>query len=219
MRTPRASSSALGPALLAAVAAAYCTGCPSLGLHQGTEPVAKGKYQLGASAGGALLYDVPQEQRTPAPSVELSLRRGVADDADVQLKLYTLGVDVGAKYRVLRGDWSMAVLPMLGASRFGDTTTTTRSLYIWGHLPLLVGRRLSPSAQINFGPRMLYGYFFPASGGSAQGLSVGGFFNVEMRMSDRVRLVPEFSLLAALGGDVPVRGWSAYLGPGLLFDF
>lgn len=216
MRIRRASPAALA---LASVLALATTGCPSLGLHQGTEPVANGKYQLGASVGGALFYDVPQQVRTPAPSVEVSLRRGVSENADVQLKLYTLGLDVGAKYRVLRGDWSMAVLPMLGASRFGDTTTTSSSLFVWGHLPLLIGRRVSPTAQINFGPRMLYGYFFPAAGGSAHGLSVGGFFNIEMRMTERVRLVPEVSLLGALGGDVPVRGLSVYVGPGLLFDF
>lgn len=205
---------------LAVVAACglACAGCPSLAQHQTPETVAPGKWQLAASAGGALFRDVPQETSTPSASAEIALRRGVARDLDVQVAAYVWGLDVGAKYRFLDGTWSAAVAPRLGASRFVATASTVDSLYVWGHLPMIFGRKLTKTVGIGFGPRMIYGYYLPATGGSAHGLSFGGFAHFEARLSDRFRLVPEVSVVAAPRGTVPVRGWSAYFGPGLLVD-
>jgi len=204
--------------LLAAGVALACAGCPSLAQHQTPETVAPGKWQLAVSAGGALYRDVPQEATTPAAATEIALRRGLARDLDAQVAAYLWGVDAGVKYRFLDGAWSAAIAPRLGFSRFVGTTSTVDSLYVWGHLPMIFGRRLGPSLTLIFGPRMLYGMYAPSTGGWAQGLGFGGFTGFEVRLSPRFRLLPELSIVRSSGGTVPVKGWYGYFGPGLLVD-
>ncbi len=204
--------------LLAVVAALACAGCPSLAQHQTPETVAPGKWQLAVSGGGSLYRDTQQQATTPAPAAEIALRRGLARDLDAQASAYLWGLDAGVKYRFLDGAWSAAIAPRLGFSRFVTTTSTVDSLYVWGHLPMIFGRRLGPSLTLVFGPRMLYGMYAPATGGRAHGLGFGGFAGFEVRLTSRFRLLPEVSILRSSGGEVPVRGWYGYFGPGLLVD-
>lgn len=167
---------------------------------------------------GLILRDVEQKTRVPAVTADVGLRRGVGGDADVGLRLYTIGVEIGAKWRVIRGAWRVAIAPAIDYVRLRETQATVASINVFGHLPVIIGRRLSPDVGLNFGPAPMYGYYYPATGGSAQGLMIGGFGNVDVRLSQSWRLLPEMSLHRTAWGDVPISGWVGQFGVGVLWD-
>lgn len=193
-------------------------GCGTLATHQGTTPVEPGKWQVAASAGALLLADTEQKTTAPGAEVQLAVRRGLATDLDAGLRLSPFGLDALMKWRIVGGNWPVAVAPSFGVARTPNTALTTDALYTWAHLPILFGRRLSEHVRIHFGPHLIHGYYLPRAGGSAHGLSLGGFVNLEWSLGHRARLVPEIALFRTLLGEVPLSGWAGYVGPGVLVD-
>lgn len=194
------------------------TGCGTLGTHQGTAPVAPGEWQVAASAGVVGLVDTEQKTKAPGADVQLALRRGLATNLDAGLKLSPFGLDALLKWRVLSGSWPVAVAPSVGFARTPRTGLTTNAFFTWAHLPIIFGHAVSDKVSINAGPHLIYGYYLPAVGDPAHGLSLGGFVNLEWRVAPRARLVPEIGVFRTLVGEVPITGWMAYVGPGVLVD-
>lgn len=208
----RLAACVLGALMLASL------GCAPLPVHQGTDTTPKGRVQLGGSVGGVLYRDVEQDTRTPTGDVQLGARVGLGEDLDAGGKIFLFGLDVGLKWRMLRGAVPVAIAPSIGGSRYPTTAGATDSAYAWGRLPVIVGRRLSDSVAIHGGPTSLYGLFAPRGGGTAHGLSIGGFVNLEIKLAKRARMLPELAIYRSVAGDVPVNGWSMYLGPAFALD-
>lgn len=205
-------------AALALATALGTTGCGTLATHQGTAPVAPGEWQVAASAGVLGLVDTEQKTKAPGADVQLALRRGLAPNLDAGLKLSPFGLDALLKWRALSGSWPVAVAPSLGVARTPRTGLTTNAFFTWAHLPIIFGHAVSEKVSINVGPHLIYGYYLPAVGDPAHGLSLGGFVNLEWRVAARARLVPEIGVFRTLSGEVPITGWMAYVGPGVLVD-
>jgi hypothetical protein len=223
LRTRRSSSAtkqaALQAALLAALLAPALCSCAALSTRQSADTVPAGSYQVFAGLDGVAYRDTQQRVTTPTLQAELGLRRGLSENVDVGARIYVQGVEAGVKWRFARGEWAAALAPSVAASRTRDTTLTVDALYLFSHLPLIVGHRVSPTASVNFGPRLMYGYFYPATGGSAHGLSLGGFVNVDRRLGETWHVFPEIVAYRSVVGEVPVPGWIAQLGAGLAKDF
>lgn len=208
-----------GLALVGAAALGLATaGCGTLATHQGTAPVAPGEWQVAASAGVVGLVDTEQKTKAPGADVQLALRRGLTKNLDAGLKLSPFGLDALLKWRVLSGSWPVAVAPSLGVARTPRTGLTTNAFYTWAHLPVIFGHALSEKLSLNLGPHLIYGYYLPAVGGGAHGVSLGGFVNLEWRVAARARLVPEVGVFRTVVGEVPITGWMVYVGPGVLVD-
>jgi hypothetical protein len=193
-------------------------GCPAVATRQTADTVAPGKWQLGAGVDGVLFRDVEQDTRVPSLVVDVGARHGVSDNVDVGARLYTFGLQAGAKWRVARGDWRVALAPAADLARTSETQVTTDALHVFGHLPIIFGHDLSHKLGINFGPRATYGYYLPATGGEAHGMFVGAFGNLSIRLHKRWTLLPELGIHRSVAGEVPVRGWMLSLGSGIAVD-
>lgn len=186
--------------------------------RQTADTVPPGKWQLGAGADAALFRDVEQETRIPSLQVDVGARHGVSENVDVGARLYTFGAQAGAKWRVVHGNWRVALAPAADVARTRETQVTTDALHVFGHLPVIMGHDLSPKLGINLGPRATYGYYLPATGGSSHGLYFGAFCNLSMRLNERWTLLPELGVHRSVAGDVPVRGWMLHVGSGIAVD-
>lgn len=217
MRTPGSEQRGVGG--LAAALVALLPACAPLASHQTAEPAPAGRWQIAGAVGGAVYVDTEQRSKTPAPAVDFVVRRGLGANVDVGARLFLLGMGLGAKWKFVSGSWPVAIAPEVLASRYGDTALVPPSFFGWGSLPIVIGHRFGERFGVNFGPKALYGFYQPKTGGTAHGLSLGGFVDVEIRIAKGARLLPELVVLQAALGDVPVRGPSVYFGPGVLVDF
>jgi hypothetical protein len=193
-------------------------GCSTLATRQTAEPVPKGRWQLSAGADFAWFRDVPQDTKVPTGMAELGARYGVGGDVDLGIRLYTIGGALGAKWRFVNRSWMLAVAPEANYVFTSETATTTRAMYLFGHVPIIAGHRFSERVGINLGPKALYGFYYPETGGQAHGISIGTFFNTDVRVSRRWRLLPEISVYRTIAGEVPIDGWYGQIGTGLLLD-
>lgn len=203
---------------LCAALGALTAGCPSTSLYRSAEPVAAGRWQLFAGAGGGVQADRVQDARTPTGSFELGARRGFGGEVDVGLKVYTVGLSTGATIRYLRrGRWSFALAPEVSIARTPENNVSTNALHLFALATLPITDRLSRTWALSFGPSIGGGVYLPATGGSAAGLWLGAFVNLEARLGERWWLVPELSAYQVVSGEVPLRGGALSLGVGLRF--
>jgi hypothetical protein len=197
--------------------ALLCAACPSPAVYRTADPVPPGRWQLtgGAALGG--MRDVDQDTRMPTGYVELGVRRGVARDLDFGLKLYTLGIDLDATWRLARGAWSLALAPSFGGARvrYGGGSD---SIYLFARTALIASRPVSRCWTFGAGPLLGWGLFWPQTGGHAQGLWAGGFAHLDARLGRGWHLTPEIGLYWVAAGEVPVRGGAIYLGAGARLD-
>jgi hypothetical protein len=206
-------------ALLCALTA-VALGCPSTALFRTAEPVAAGQWQLTLAGAGGGLADREQGASTATGFGELGLRRGLSDNADVGVKLYTFGLAANATLRfVHRGAWSVAVAPELSFARTPRNATTTNAAMLFGVATVPVTWRASQAWVLSFGPSVGGGAYMPEAGGAAGGLWVGGFANVEARLATRWWLVAELNGYNVVAGDVPLRGGVLTGGLGVRFGF
>lgn len=193
-------------------------GCPSTTVYRTAETVPNGEFRGAVALGGGVLRDRAQDTRAPTGHVELELRRGVSANADVGVKLFTVGVDASATLRFLRRDaWSLALAPQLTFVRTPETALTTNAIHLFGGTTFVATRRLGPSTALSFGPAIGFGMYFPEAGGHVEGLFLGTFVNFELALGKRTWLVPELSGFQVVSGEVPVRGAGVNLGASLRF--
>jgi len=200
--------------------AALALGCPSTSMYRSAEPVPAGRWQASLVAAGGALADRETGARSPTGYGALGLQRGVTDDLDVGVRLYTVGVSALATVRfVHRGAWSVAVAPELSFVRTPRTSTTTDAVHLFAAATVPVTYRLSRTWALSAGPSLGAGVYLPEAGGSAGGAWLGAFVNAEARLGERWWLVPEVSGYNVVAGDVPLRGGLFTAGIGLRFGW
>jgi hypothetical protein len=223
--SPRPSAAAR----LAIVAAAFAAGgplalglpgCPSLSTRQTAETLPCGTWQLGAALDLAAAHDRRYAWDGAAPALELTARRGLAQNLDAGLKLYVHGVDASLKWRFWRGTWTWAVLPAVGFSRTAAEGVTTDAAYTFLHTTVLASRRIGSRLTFTAGPKLVFDYFRPVAGGGAAGLFAGATIGLDLAFgrAGRWHLLPELNLVFAVVGDEPVDGAFAQGGVGLALD-
>ncbi len=206
----RTFASALGAVL-------FC-GCSSTTLYRGADPVDAGKWQVGAAIGAGVLNDTEQDTRLPTADIELHVRRGVAQDLDLGLKLYTVGVEANATWRVWAGNWSWALAPAVSGVRTPNTALLVDAVHVFSQTAAIATRALSPRWRLSLGPLVGGGLYWPETGGFALGAWLGGFVNAAVRVWQRWHIVPEIGLIRVFAGEVPVRGGVARVGVALVRD-
>lgn len=190
-------------------------GCPSVTTLHSADPVAPRHWELALAVDGTILRDVPQDTRAPAAGALVAARYGLTENLDVGVRIYTLGADLSARWRLWRGAWRGAILPSIGAARTTESSTTTNAVYPFVQLPLVVTTDVSRALQWSFGPRMVLGWYVPDTGGTSRGLMLGAFTNLGIALSPRWSLVPEVSVHRTVVGDVPIDGVMAQFALGV----
>ncbi len=205
------------PAVGAVLAlAGILAGCPSTTLYRTADPVPRGRWQLAFGASGGALADDVQEARSPTGQGEVGLRRGVSGNADVGVKLFTLGLGVDATLRfVHRGRWSLAFAPEVSAMHTPTSTLTTAASHLFARGSVLATYRTSPQWAFTLAPSVGAGLYLPRSAGYRAGLWLGATVNAEVRVGAGVWLVPEVGGYRVLTGEVPLRGAGFSVGLGL----
>jgi hypothetical protein len=209
-------------ALVTAVVALSCAslGCPSTALFRTAEPVAAGRWQITLAGAGGVLGDRETGAGSATGFGELGLRRGLTDNADVGVKLYTFGLAANTTLRFFhRGAWSISVAPELSFARTPRNATTTNAAHLFGVVTIPVTWRASRTWALSLGPSLGGGGYFPEAGGSAGGFWTGAFASVEARLGERWWLVAEVNGYDVVAGDVPLRGGLITGGLGLRFGF
>jgi hypothetical protein len=212
-RAPRAPRALSALCVLSALSA-----CGPTGLYRTADPVPRGRWQLGAALGTGFLRDTEQQTRFPTGHVELEGRRGMAASLDLGLKLYTVGAEANATWRLLHQRWSLALAPAFGGARTRENGVITDATHLHGGSAFIASRPVSRRWTFAAGPLAGWGLYWPAGGGSAQGVWAGGFALFDFRTSGGFHLIPELSLFDVVWGEVPVRGFGARIGLGLRWD-
>src|SRR5262245_35777021 len=101
----------------ALIASSLLAACGPTGVYRTADPVPRGRWQIGAAVGAGTLRDTEQDTHVPTGHVELEARRGMTDDLDLGLKLYTVGLEANATWRLARRRWSFALAPSFGGAR------------------------------------------------------------------------------------------------------
>jgi len=206
--------------LALSLAASCALGCPSVSMYRSAEPVPAGRWQASLLAGAGALADRETGARTPTGYGALGLQRGLTDDVDVGVRLYTVGLSALATVRfVHRGSWSVALAPELSVVRTPNTSTTTNAFHLFAAATVPVTYRASRTWAFSAGPSVGGGVYLPEAGGSSGGMWLGAFVNAEARLGERWWLVPEVSGYNVVVGDVPLRGGLFTAGLGLRFGF
>jgi len=204
--------------LLLAAAALLLAGCPSVASYQSADPLPPGHWELGASTEVLRVRDLPQDTASPALQMALLARRGLVEDLDAGLKLFTYGLEGSVRWRLLAGDWRVALAPNLSAARTQEGELVTESLHLFAQLPLLITHDLGTWATLTLAPRALWGLYYPTTGGSAQGWMLGTSATLELPLaSGRFALIPELAALRTVSGDVPVDGTWVQAGVGFVW--
>jgi hypothetical protein len=204
---------------IAAASIALLAACGSLTTYQSADTLPRGRWQVMAALGAGAFNDTPQETKTPTVTFELAARRGIGEDTDVGLKLYTIGIETSIRHRVSHGTWSWALLASLGGTITDEDSVTGEGGLTQLRLGAVATRRRTATWAWNVGPTMTYSLWRPSGGGIAGGGLVGAFAGFDWRFGGSWHLVPELSLHITAAGDVPVDGAVVLLGAALARDF
>jgi hypothetical protein len=196
-------------------------GCGTYTQYQTAEPLPAGRWQASIADTVGEFFDLAQELPTPTVSAELAVRRGIGNDTDVGLKLYTLGLEASARHRFVTGRWQYAGLAAIGGAYTRQYLGTTEALSGQLRLAGAATRRTGPGFAITLGPALTGSLFVPSGGGWSGGVLAGAFGNVEFSLGENHRwhLTPEVSVHVTVVGDVPVSGAVVMGGLALARDF
>jgi len=190
--------------------------CGTVTSYQTAEPVLH--WRVSAALTGGVYRDTPQDSRTPLAQGELEVRRGVARDVDVGVKVYTVGGELNARWRIVDARWSWAVLGGFGGVRNDDRSLAADGLLLHGRIGAVATRRTSPRWAFSIGPSLTVSRYWFDGGGDARGALLGVIGNAEYRFRTRWRVVPELGMHATLVGEVPVDGAVLHLGVAIARD-
>jgi len=181
--------------LVLAVALAWA-GCPSFSTLQTPRTVPEGELRFAALAGGAGALSDEEGPGPRSAQFELSARYGLSDSVDVGVKLYSLGIEAGVKWLMLRGPIDIAIAPAVSYASFDDQMGTSFNAF-YAHLPLMFGWNISDRVTLSFGPKLMFGYQF-RSGDVVRddlllidGMLVGLYVSVPIRIGRAFWIAPE----------------------------
>lgn len=194
-----------------------CAACPSTSMYRTADPVNKGQWRLGAGVDVGLITDTEQESVLPTGSIELTVRRGMSDNLDLGLKLYTAGLEANGTWRVYRGVWSFAIAPQITVLREPESPASSLAFHLFTGVTGIASRPLWKNWKVGTGPIVGYGLYQPETGGIAHGGWLGGFVHLE-RVFGSWRILPEMGAYKVIVGEVPVKGHAFRMGASLQYD-
>jgi len=208
--------------LLVLAVALACGGCPSFSTLQTPRTVPEGELRFAALAGGAGALSDDEGPGPRSAQFELSARYGLSDNVDVGVKLYSLGIEAGVKWLMLRGPIDIAIAPAISYASFDDQMGTSFNAF-YAHLPLMFGWNISDRVTLSFGPKLMFGYQF-RSGDVVRddlllidGILVGLYVSVPIRIGPAFWIAPEINAYTNVS-NAPVGDITIYQG-GLAFMF
>ncbi|MCK6546456.1 hypothetical protein L6R52_11450 [Myxococcota bacterium] len=210
------SPDARSPRALVVTAVALSCACAPISRRLTPDPAPPGVVEASFGVDGLYFRDTAVDSSVPSLMFDAGARYGVADDVDLGLRVYTLGVEASVKWRLLDGPMPVAIAPAVSVAGTRETNSTSKALFFFADLPLVAGVELAKDVRLGFGPRLLYGYQRPVNGGAAHGLGAGGFLNLDLAPTGGWHLIPEISVAGTLAGEVPVHGLSAAFGVGVV---
>ena len=182
--------------LLVLAVALACGGCPSFSTLQTPRTVPEGELRFAALAGGAGALSDEEGPGPRSAQFELSVRYGLSDRIDVGVKLYSLGIEAGVKWLMLRGPIDIAIAPAISYASFDDQMGTSFNAF-YAHLPLMFGWNISDRVTLSFGPKLMFGYQF-RSGAVVRddlllidGMLAGIYVSVPIRIGPAFWIAPE----------------------------
>lgn len=197
----------------ASLIALLLAGCPSTSVYRTADPVDPGDWQISGAVGVGALNDTEQETRIPTANLEIGARRGVTNNLDLGAKLYTVGLEASATWRIYRGQrWSIAALPSISGARTNRNALSSEAIHLFANGGAVASRPLSSRWTFGAGGFAGWGLFWPETGGSAQGGWLGAFAHGDFRFAGRWHLTPELGAYRVVAGEVPVRGGALNAG-------
>lgn len=198
-----------------ALVALVLAGCPSTSVYRTADPIAEGDWQVGGATGVGVMSDREQETRFPTGHFEASVRRGMSENLDLGAKLYVAGVEANATWRVYKATWSVALAPSLAGLNAQESGALPESIHLFAGLTAIASRPISKRWNLALGPTTGWGLYLPSTGGSAQGVWLGGFVHAQVKLGEHWLLGPELTSYQVVAGQVPVRGGAFQLGLGV----
>ena len=172
------------------------SGCTSRALLQRAETLRPGEVRLTAAVEGGVAHD--SRSTVPTATPVLDARVGVADGADVALRLWTNGTRLSTKLRLARTDGAVLSLELGAQGALGEDS----SYSLGGFATLLTGIELGEHELV------IAAHLAPAYGeGIASGRPISGLryeagvvIGIDLALGDLFHLMPEVGLLYR-GGD------------------
>jgi hypothetical protein len=196
--------------LLCGLVAAGCTACVSFGTLQTASTLGRGGYEVSLEPSVHSHYGPGNPQ--PNGSISVRGQYGLTDRIDLGLRLGGPGLQALAKFQLTdptRPGWVASLAPSVGAFLYSsaDASGGLASL----DLPLLFGLPVGQSHQLVLAPKLHQWLLF----GQTQGvdgvvawLNVGASVGFAWAISDRLRVLPELSLVYPLVGHLSYAGVS-----------
>lgn len=198
-------------------------GCPSIQSVQTAMTVGEGNYEVGIEPG--TFGVAAQGGGVFVLAANVSARFGVSDKVDIGGRFGTSLLEVHGKFMFTDPQDEQAIqaafAPQLGGLFLGGGGSGGG--YFWLTAPVLVDVPVKRSAFV-FGPRTQIIGVVASGGGEGGGgliLNVGSSVGFAGRVSDNVRLLPEFSAVVPVVAGVSTTGGGGadFIGGGMLYTF
>lgn len=177
--------------------AALAGGCVTVGNFQRAETLGKGGWEVGIESSA---YGLPSPEGSQiVPMLGISVRGGVTPRFDLGGRVSSGAAELQGKVQLTkpRGDGPVIVslAPAVGGSGVGFGGYSVGLIY--GELPVLIGVPLGES-ELTFSPKFVTATAFSGSdelSGTATRLGVGGGVGFAARVTKKLTLLPEVSVL------------------------
>lgn len=184
--------------LLFLLVATLLGGCATVGNFQRAETLGKGGWEVGIESSA---YSLPSDDGAlVVPMMAISVRAGVTPRLDLGGRIGSGGAEIQGKIQLTKprgeGPVIVALAPSVGGSGVGFAGNSVGLIY--GQLPVLVGVPLGEH-ELTFSPKFWTGTGFAGGdelSGTATRFGFGGGVGFAARVTKKLSLVPEFSVLA-----------------------
>ena len=176
--------------------------CASMSTMQtaGVVPEGEVRWAIATSGTGA---DGEHVAASAEPNFEAAVRYGVAENVDVGLKLSLLGVQVGGKYQMMRGDFDLSVgaeagYQWLKSKDTGGDPDDPSTHLITIQVPVLMEYHFNPYVGLAFGPKLAAVLPVKTDNRSDiwhdKGFYIGWMMGLPLRLTTGVWFQPEFNI-------------------------
>ena len=203
----------VGPSALLASTILLGPGCATTAILQSPTPLGAGQLELAAEP-GVFGVGVPGDG-SMIPHLGLSARYGLSDRLDVGARLHGGGLQATGRFALTEpgAPIAAALTPALGLGALPDDDLVS----LTAQLPVLVGLPVG-AHQLILGAQAHAWAFKDSPTGFGYALSPGGSVGFAARVSDRLTLLPEASMVWGLASDMGGGGWEIGWSNGPLFQ-